>query len=63
MEEYIILLYIQCMYIMYIEYEMVATSNAVVPHMVAKIAICDYPMASGNCLVALIAKLAKMGGV
>ena len=36
---------------------------AVVPHTVAKIAICDCPMASGDCLVALIAKLAKMGGV
>ena len=37
--------------------------EAVVPQPVAKIAICDYPMASGDCLVALIAKLAKMGGV
>ena len=31
--------------------------------MVAKIAIGDCPMASGNCLVALIAKLAEVGGV
>ena len=37
--------------------------NAMVPQMVAKIAICDCPMASGDCLVALIAKLAKVGGV
>ena len=28
-----------------------------VPQTVAKIAICDYPMASGNYLVTLIAKL------
>jgi hypothetical protein len=31
--------------------------------MVAKIVICYYPMASGDCLAALIAKLAKVGGV
>ena len=41
----------------------VNSHNTVVPHTVAKIAICDCPMASGDCLVALIAKLAKMGGV
>ena len=34
-----------------------------VPQTVAKIAICDCPMVSGDCLVALIAKLAKVGGV
>ena len=34
-----------------------------VPQTVAKIAICDYPMASSDCLVMLITKLAKMGGV
>ena len=36
---------------------------SVVPHTVAKIAICDCSMASGDCLVALVAKLAKVGGV
>ena len=36
---------------------------SVVPQMVTKIAICDCPMASGDCLVALIAKLVKVGGV
>jgi hypothetical protein len=30
---------------------------------VVKIVICNCPMASGDCLVALIAKLAKVGGV
>ena len=34
-----------------------------VPQMVAKIAICDYLMGSGNCLVTLITKLVKVGGV
>ena len=34
-----------------------------VPHMVPKIAICDCPLASGDCLASLIAKLVKVGGV
>ena len=34
-----------------------------VPQTVAKIAICDYLVASGDCLVALITKLANVGGV
>ena len=34
-----------------------------VPQTVAKIAIGDCPMASGDYLVALIAKLVKVGGV
>ena len=34
-----------------------------VPQTVAKIAICDYPMASSDCLITLIAKLVKVGGV
>ena len=34
-----------------------------VPQTVAKMAICDYQVASGDCLVALIAKLANVGGV
>ena len=34
-----------------------------VPQTVAKIAICDCLVASGDCLVVLIAKLANVGGV
>ena len=34
-----------------------------VPQMVTKITIDDYRMASGDCEVASIAKLAKVGGV
>ena len=36
---------------------------AMVPQTVPKIAICDCPRASGDCLVRLITKLAKAGGV
>ena len=36
---------------------------SLVPQTVGKIAIGDYPVASCDCLVALIAKLAKVGGV
>ena len=42
---------------------MVDVAYSMVPQTVAKIAICDCPMASGDCLVALITKLAKVGGV
>ena len=38
-------------------------TRTVVTHTVAKIAIGDCPMASGDCLFTLIAKLAKVGGV
>ena len=34
-----------------------------VPQPVAKITIFGCPVTSGDCLVALIAKLAKMGGI
>ena len=36
---------------------------AMVPQTVAKIAICDCPMASGDCRVALITELVNVGGV
>ena len=36
---------------------------SVVPQTVAKIAICDRPMVSGDCLVILIAKVVRVGGV
>ena len=36
---------------------------SMVPQMVAKITIGNYPMASGDCKVASIAKLVKVGGV
>ena len=35
----------------------------IVPQTVAKIAIGDYPMASGDCIVTLIVKLAKVRAV
>ena len=35
------------------------SSKAVVLQLLAKIAICDCPMVSGDCIVALIAKLVK----
>ena len=34
-----------------------------VPHTIAQVAICNYPMDSGDCVVPLIAKLVKVGGV
>ena len=36
--------------------------HTVVPQRVAKIPICNCPMASGNYLVTLINKIEKMGG-
>ena len=41
----------------------VVSIRTMVPQTVAKIAICNCPMASGDNLVVLIAKLAKVGGV
>ena len=37
--------------------------TSVVPQIVAKIAIGNCPMASGDCLIVLITKLVKLGGV